>query len=102
MGSVAVPASQQHMTAGFMLVTMEDIVLASRVKFFLVHASLACLDLFQSMLTKIMFALTVACSSGPVSSSVAADDFKADHADDIALLEQLLESITARAHAAMR
>ena len=102
MGDIAVPTSQQHMTAGFMLVTMEDIVLASRVKFFLVDAGLACLDLFQSMLAKIMFALAVACSSGPVPSSVAADDFKADHADDIALLEQLLKPITAQAHAAMR
>ena len=34
MGDIAVPASQQHMTAGFMLVTMEDVVLASTVKFF--------------------------------------------------------------------
>ena len=33
MGSAAVPTSQQHMTAGFMLVTMEDVVLASLVKF---------------------------------------------------------------------
>ena len=68
------------MTAGFMLVTTEDVVFASRVKFFLVHAGLACLDLFQSMLMKIMFAPAVLCSSGPV------DDVDADHADDIALL----------------
>ena len=84
MGSFAVPASQQHMTAGFMLVTMEDVVLASTVKFLLVDAGLACLDCFQSMLMKIMFTPAVLCSSGPVPSSVAADDFKADHADDIA------------------
>ena len=49
-----------------------------------------------------MFALAVLSSSGPVSFSVAADDVEADLADDIALLEELLESITARAHAAMR
>ena len=86
MGSLAVPTSQQHMTAGFMLVTMEDVVLASTVKFLFVELGLACLDLFQSMLTKIMFAPTVLCSSGPVPRSVAADDVEADHADDIALL----------------
>ena len=68
------------MTAGFMLVTMEDVVLASIVKFLFVDAALACLDLFQSMLMKIMFAPAVLCSSGPV------DDVDADHADDIALL----------------
>ena len=33
MGDIAVPASQQHMTAGFMLVTMEYVVLAGKVKF---------------------------------------------------------------------
>ena len=86
MGEAAVPTSQQHMTAGFMLVTMEDVVLASTVKFFLVDAGLACLDLFQSMLMKIMFAPTVLCSSGPVPRSVAVADVEADHANDIALL----------------
>ena len=86
MGSFAVPASQQHMTAGFMLVTMEDVVLASNFKCLLVDDGLACLDLFQSMLMKIMFAPAVLCSSGPVPCSVAADDVNADHADDIALL----------------
>ena len=86
MGDIAVPTSQQHMTAGFMLVTMEDVVLASNFKFFLVDAGLACLDLFQSMLMKIMFAPAVLCSSGPVQCSVATDDVNADHADDIALL----------------
>ena len=86
MGDVAVPASQQHMTAGFMLVTMEDVVLANKVKFFFVDFGLACLVLFQSMLMKIMFAPAVLCSSGPVPRSVAADDVEADHADDIALL----------------
>ena len=86
MGSFAVPASQQHMTAGFMLVTMEDVVLASRFKLLFVDARLACLFLFQSMLMKIMFAPAVLCSSGPVPCSVAADDVNADHADDIALL----------------
>ena len=74
------------MTAGFMLVTMEDVVLASKVKFLFVELGLACLDLFQSMLMKIMFAPAVLCSSGPVPRSVAADDVEADRADDIALL----------------
>ena len=74
------------MTAGFMLVTMEDVVSASTVRFFLVDAGLACLDLFQSMLMKIMFAPAVLCSSGPVPRSVAVADVEADHADDIALL----------------
>ena len=78
MGDIAVPTSQQHMTAGFMLVTTEDVVLASTVKFFLVDTGLC--------LMKIMFALAVLCSNGPVPWFVAADDFKADHADDIALL----------------
>ena len=86
MGDIAVPASQQHMTAGFMLVTMEDVVLASTVKFLFVDGGLACLDLFQSMLMKIMFAPTVLCSSGPVPRSVAVADVEADHAGDIALL----------------
>ena len=72
MGDIAVPASQQHMTAGFMLVTMEDVVLASKVKFLFVELGLACLDLFQSMLTKIMFAPAVLCSNDPVPGSVAA------------------------------
>ena len=65
---------------------MEDVVLASLLKFFLVTASLACLDLFQSMLMKIMFAAAVLCSSGPVPSTVAEDDGNGDHGDDIALL----------------
>ena len=72
------------MTAGFMLVTMEDVVSASIFKFFLVHEGFSCLERFQSMLTKIMFATAVLCSSGSVSCFVAADDLKADHADDIA------------------
>ena len=84
------------MTAGFLLVTMERVVLASKVKFFLVALGLACLDLFQSMLMKIMFALAGLCSSVPVPCSVAADDVEADHTDNIALLvEQLLEPISA-------
>ena len=86
MGDIAVPASQQHMTAGFMLVTMEDVVLASRAKFLFVDSELACLDFFQSMLMKIMFASAVLCSSGPVPCSVAAADVEADHTDTIALL----------------
>ena len=86
MGDIAVPTSQQHMTAGCMLVTMEDVVRASIFKFLFVHVGLSCLDLFQSMLMKIMFATAVLCSISSVSCSAAADDLKADHADDIALL----------------
>ena len=63
MGDIALPTSQQHMTAGSMLVTMEVVVLASKVKFLFVDAALACLDLFQSMLMKIMFAPAVLCSN---------------------------------------
>ena len=74
------------MTAGFMLMTTEDVLFVSRFRFFLVHAGLACLDLFQSMLMKIMFAPAVLCSSGPVPCSVGADDVNVDHADDIAVL----------------
>ena len=74
------------MTAGFILVTMEDVVSASTVKFLFVDAGLVCLDLFQSMLTKMMFAPAVLCSSGPVPRSVAVDDVEADHGDGIALL----------------
>ena len=88
MGDIAVPTSQQHMTAGFMLVTMEDVVLASILKFLFVHVELSCLVLFQSMLTKIMFAMVVLCSSGLVSSSVAADDLQAEHADAILQAER--------------
>ena len=87
MGDFAVPTSQQHMTAGFMFVTMEDVVLASKAKFFFVDVSVVCLDVFQSMLMKIMFAPAVLCSSGPVPRSVAADDVEAHHADDIAEAE---------------
>ena len=74
------------MTAGFMLVTMEDVVLVSRVKFLFVDAGVLCLPLFQSMLTKIIFAPAVLCRSGPVPRSVAAADVLDDHADDIVLL----------------
>ena len=84
MGYIAVPTSQQHMTAGFILVTMEDVVLSSTVKFLFVDVGLLCLDLFQSILQKIMFAPAVRGSSGPVPCSVAAA--QADDADDIALL----------------
>ena len=78
------------MTAGFMLVTISDVVWVRIVKKNFAHARLACLVLFQSMLTKIMFAPAVLCSSGPVPCSVAADDVNADHADDIALLVEEL------------
>ena len=67
------------MTAGFMLVTMEDIVSASAVRFLCVDTGLLCLDLFQSMLMKIMFASAVLCSSGSVLEA-------AEHADHMALL----------------
>jgi hypothetical protein len=86
MGDFAVPTSQQHMTAGFWCATMEDVVLASTVRFLFVDAGLLCLDLSQSMLTKIMCAPAVLCSSGPVPCSVAADDVNTDDADHIALL----------------
>ena len=80
------------MTAGFMLVTMEDVVLASVIKFLFVELGLACLDLFQSMLMKIMFAPTVLCSSGPVPRSVAADDVEADHAETRAIIRTHLQT----------
>ena len=115
MGDIAVPTSQQHMTAGFMLVTMEDVVLARTPKFLFVHVGLSCLDFFQSMLMKIMFAMVVLCSSGSVSCSVAADDLQAEPADDIALMvqiigereseirkQQLLEPIIVRVQTAIR
>ena len=82
MEDIAVPTSQQH----GLWKTMEDVVLASTPKFLFVHVGLSCLDLFQSMLMKIMFATAVLCSISSVSCSAAADDLKADHADDIALL----------------
>ena len=63
---------------------MEDVVLASTVKFLFVDAGLVCLDLFQSILMKIMFAPAVLCSSGPVPRSVVADDVDVNHTDDIA------------------
>ena len=72
------------MTAGFMLVTMEDIVVAIAVRFLCVDTGLLCLDLFQSMLMKIMFASTVLCSSGTVPEP--AEHVEADHADHMALL----------------
>ena len=67
------------MTAGFMLVTMEDVVSASAVRFLHVDAGLLCLDLFQSMLMKIILASTVLCSSDTVPEA-------AEHADHMALL----------------
>jgi|TARA_B110001469_G_C9594325_1_gene295061 hypothetical protein len=77
MGFIASPTSQQHMTAGFMLVTMEDIVVASAVRFLCVDTGLLCLDLFQSMLMKIMFATAVLCSSGSVLEAAEHDDHMA-------------------------
>ena len=64
---------------------MEDVVLASVLKFLSVEPGVACLDGFQSMLTKIMFAPAVLCSNDPVPCSVAA----ADAEDDIATLAKL-------------
>ena len=72
MGAIAVPTSQQHMMAGFMLVTMEEVVLASTYQFFFVDPADSCLDLFQSMLMKIMFASAVLCSTGTLPRSVTA------------------------------
>ena len=62
---------------------MEDVVLASVFKFLSVGPGVACLDGFQSMLTKIMFALAVLCSNDPVPCPVAALDVEADHTDTI-------------------
>ena len=81
--SAASDVYKRQMTAGFMAVTMEVVVLASVLKFLIVDFSLMCLDLFQSMLMKIMFVPAVLCSSGPVPCSVKPDDCEADHADDI-------------------
>ena len=101
---------------------MEDVVSASTPKFLFVHVGLSCLDLFQSMLMKIMFTMVVLCSSGLVSCSVAADDLQAEHADAILQAEpaddiadehaddreseirkqQLLEPIIARVQTAIR
>ena len=72
------------MTAGFMLVTMEDIVSASAVMFLRVDPSVSCLDLFQLMLTTIMFMPAVLCSSGNVAEP--AEPVEADRADHMALL----------------
>ena len=86
MGDIAVPTSQQHMTAGSILVIMEAVVLASKVKFLFVDASLSCLELFQSMLAKMMFTAAVLCSNNRVPCSVAAADVEPEHTDTIALL----------------
>ena len=72
-----------------MLVTMENVVSASLFKFLFVDSGLVCLDLFQSMLMKIMFAPAVLCRSGPVLCSVAADDVEADHAESLFVLIML-------------
>ena len=72
------------MTAGLMLVTMDEAVSASLVVFLRMDASLSCLDLFQSMLTKIMFVLAVLCSSGTVPEP--AEPVEVDHTDNMALL----------------
>ena len=71
---------------------MSVVVSASFFKFLFVDSELACLDRFQSMLMKTMFAPTVLCSSWPVPCSVAAADVEVDHTDLIALLvEQLVK-----------
>jgi hypothetical protein len=95
MGFIASPTSQQHMASGFMLVTMEAMVLESTPRFLRVDAGLLCLDLFQSMLMKIMFVPVVLCSSGtaPESTEQAAVLCSsgtvpelAEHADHMVLL----------------
>ena len=45
---------------------MEVVVPVSRSRFARVRAGLSCLELFQSMFAKIMFAVAVLCSSGTV------------------------------------
>ena len=65
------------MTAGFMLVTMEDVVSASFVRLLCVDAGFLCLDLFQSMLMKIMFVSAVLCSSGSVLEAAELADHMA-------------------------
>ena len=67
------------MASGFMLVTMEAMVLESLSKFLRAATGLMCLEHFQSMLMKIMFASSVLCSSGTVPEL-------AGHADDMVLL----------------
>lgn len=83
------------MAAGFMLVTMEAMVLESLSKFLRAAAGLMCLEHFQSMLMKIMFASSVLCSSGtaPVSTEQAVVLCSsgtvpelAEHADHMVLL----------------
>ena len=64
---------------------MEEIVSASLVMFLRVDPSLSCLDLFQSMLTKIMFVLAVLCSSGTVLEP--AEPVASDHTDNMAFLD---------------
>jgi len=85
MGFDASPTSQQHMTAGLMLVTMDEAVSASLVVFLRMDASLSCLDLFQSRLTKITCMLAVLCSSGAVLEP--AEPVASDHTDNMALLD---------------
>ena len=88
------------MTAGFMIVTMEDIVPASAIRFLRLDAAVLCLDFFQSMLTKIMLASAVLCSSGAVvlwrrPCSVAAAE-PAEHAEsDHGFMALLVEAATA-------
>jgi len=68
----ASPTSQQHMRAGFMLVTMEDIVWVSFFRFLHVDTAVLCLELFQSMFTRIMLTQAVLCSSDTVTEHVEA------------------------------
>jgi hypothetical protein len=90
MGFIASPTSQQHMTAGFILVTIEHVVFQSFARFLRVDTALACLDAFQSMLTKIMFTSAALCSNVPMPEPT--DHAEAEDADNIVLL---VESATA-------
>ena len=66
-----------------MPVTMEDVVAASFFRFLRVDAAVSCLDLFQSMFTRIMLMQAVLCSSDTVTGPV--EHAETDHAEDIAL-----------------
>ena len=68
-----------------MEVTMEVIVSVIFGMFLLMDAAESCLDLFQSMLTKIMITLPVLCSSGAVPVPV-------EDAGNMALREEAAEA----------
>ena len=66
-----------------MLVTMEVIVWVSFFRFLRVDSVVLCLELFQSMFTKIMLTPVVLCSSDTVTEPV--EHVEAAHAEHIAL-----------------